>query len=131
MYYMSNAATIAYGWILGQKVNLAAPIALLFITGWSLSAISQVLNALMVDLWPGRSAAATAANNLFRCELGAAASAAISPMSNAIGGGWAYTTLASIPIAASPALWFMMSEGIKWRQKRMEKEEQNSSRSHS
>ena len=123
MYYFSLASVIGYGWVLGHKVNLAVPIILLFISGWTLNATSQVLNALMVDIWPGRSAAATAANNLFRCELGAASSAAISPMSEAMGTGWAYTTLALIAAAASPCLWAMMTHGIKWRQKRIAKEE--------
>ncbi|PWY66732.1 MFS transporter [Aspergillus heteromorphus CBS 117.55] len=122
LYYMSLVSMVAYGWVLGRKVNLAVPIVLLFICGWALNATSQVLNALMVDLWPGRSAAATAANNLFRCELGAAASAAITPMSDAMGKGWAYTTLALISLAASPTLWIMMRSGITWRQRRLRNE---------
>ncbi|PYH91156.1 MFS general substrate transporter [Aspergillus ellipticus CBS 707.79] len=124
LYYLSLVSMVAYGWVLGRKVNLAVPIILLFICGWTLNATSQVLNALMVDLWPGRSAAATAANNLFRCELGAASSAAITPMSEAMGKGWAYTTLALISLAASPTLWIMMRSGIKWRQKRLRKEQE-------
>ncbi|CAG8327944.1 unnamed protein product [Penicillium nalgiovense] len=127
LYYISNLAMLTYGWVLGHKVNLAAPIILLFIIGWSIIGTSQVLNALMVDLWPGKSAAATAANNLFRCELGAAASAAISPVRSAMGEGWAYTTLALIPIAVSPCLWIVALNGIKWRQKRNRKEEEKSS----
>lgn len=122
LYYLSLASVIAYGWVLGHKVNIAAPIILLFISGWALNATSQVLNALMVDIWPGKSASATAANNLFRCGLGAAASAAISPMSEAMGSGWAYTTLALIAAAASPCFWVMMTHGIKWRQRRLAKE---------
>ncbi|KAJ6111109.1 MFS transporter [Penicillium sp. IBT 16267x] len=123
MYYLSLVTVIAYGWVLGRRVNLAAPVILLFICGWALSGTSQVLSALMVDIWPGRSASATAANNLFRCELGAAASAAISPMTEAMGSGWAYTTLSLIALAASPCFWIMMKQGIKWRQKRLGKEE--------
>lgn len=121
-YYMSTVCMVAYGWVMGRQVNLAAPVILLFISGWSLNATSQVLNALMVDIWPGRSAAATAANNLMRCELGAAASAAINPMQEAMGWGWAYTTLALISVAASPILWLMTRYGIKWRQRRARKE---------
>ncbi|KAJ5535776.1 MFS transporter [Penicillium frequentans] len=125
MYYLSLITVIAYGWVLGRKVNLAAPVILLFICGWSLMGTSQVLSALMVDIWPGKSASATAANNLFRCELGAAASAAISPMSEAMGSGWAYTTLSLIALAASPCLWIMMKQGIKWRQRRLGKKDES------
>ncbi|KAJ5226361.1 MFS general substrate transporter [Penicillium chermesinum] len=126
MYYLSVSTVIAYGWVLGIKVNLAAPVILLFLCGWSLNATAQVLSALMVDLWPGRSAAATAANNFFRCELGAASSAAITPMKNAMGWGWAYTTLALIAVVVSPTFWYLMSHGIKLRQKRLAKEKARS-----
>ncbi|KAJ5259325.1 MFS general substrate transporter [Penicillium angulare] len=122
LYYVGIASVVAYGWILGRKMNIAASIILLLISGWALTSTSQVLNALMVDLWPGRSASATAAVNLFRCELGAAAAAAISPMSEAMGSGWAFTTLALIAAAASPCFWIMMTHGMKWRQKRLDRE---------
>ncbi|RAL00028.1 MFS transporter [Aspergillus ibericus CBS 121593] len=128
LYYMCLASMIAYGWVLGHKVNLAAPIILLFISGWCLNGTSQVLSAMMVDLWPGRSAAATAASNLFRCELGAAASAAITPMSEAMGQGWAYTTLGLISVAVSPSLWVVMTRGIEWRQKRLQREQEEMAR---
>ncbi|CRG89076.1 Quinidine resistance protein 2 [Talaromyces islandicus] len=121
VYYIGVATMIAYGWVVGRKVNVAAPVILMFLAGWGLNATSQVLSALMVDLWPDSAAAATAANNLFRCELGAAASAAISPMGAAMGWGWAYTTLGLIAVAASPSLWFIMSSGMKLRQKRLRK----------
>jgi multidrug resistance protein len=122
LYYISNVVVLVYGWLMQRKVNLAAPIILLFLNGWALMATSQVLNALMVDLWPGNSAAATAANNLFRCELGAAASAAITPMTNAMGTGWAYTILTLISVAVSPSFLVIMKHGIKWRQNRWRKQ---------
>ncbi|PWY81530.1 MFS general substrate transporter [Aspergillus sclerotioniger CBS 115572] len=129
MFYTCLASMIAYGWVLGHKVNLAVPVILLFISGWSLNGTSQVLNAMMVDLWPGRSAAATAASNLFRCELGAAASAAITPMSEAMGQGWAYTTLGLISVAVSPTMWVVMGKGIEWRQRRLRREQERMAQS--
>jgi MFS family permease len=129
VYYIGVVTMIAYGWVVGRKVNLAAPVILMFLAGWGLNATSQVLSALMVDLWPDSAAAATAANNLFRCELGAAASAAISPMGTAMGWGWAYTTLGLIAIAASPCLWFIMTSGMKLRQKRLRKQREKASKS--
>ncbi|KAL8817333.1 MAG: hypothetical protein Q9191_008167, partial [Dirinaria sp. TL-2023a] len=104
LYLAMALLVIIYGWLLELHVNLAGPIILLFATSFLLSASMQVLSTLMVDIWPGRSAAATAANNLFRCEVGAAASAAIQPMIQAIGRGWAYTTLALISAASTPFL---------------------------
>lgn len=95
---------IIYGWLLELHVSIAGFIVVLFATSFVLSASMQVLSTLMVDLWPGRSAAATAANNLFRCEFGAGASAAIQPMIQAMGRGWAYTALALISAASTPFL---------------------------
>ena len=123
MYYVSTASVIVYGLVLGHHVSQAAPIVLLFFSGWAINGTSQVLNALIVDIWPGRAAATIAANNIFRYGLGAASSAAISPMNEAIGPGWAYTTLDLVAIVASPCMWFMMTHGIKWRQKRIRREE--------
>lgn len=77
----------------------------------------------MVDIYPGRPATATAANNIVRCELGAAASAAIVPMSEAMGNGWAYTLLTLLFIAYSPALWACMWYGMKWRKAKREKKD--------
>lgn len=124
LFYLGNICMIAYGWVMHRKVSLAGPIILLFVTGYALNATSQVLNVLMVDLWPGRSAAATAANNLFRCELGAAAAAAIEPMSNGMGKGWAYTTMGLIAIASSVSLFLIMRFGAEWRREKREREEE-------
>ena len=70
---------------------------------------------LMVDIYPGKPATATAANNVVRCLLGAAASAAIGPMSSAMGRGWAYTTLALIFAVSTLGPVASMRYGIKWR----------------
>ena len=104
LYLAMAILVIIYGWLLELHVSIAGLIVILFATSFVLSASMQVLSTLMVDLWPGRSAAATAANNLFRCEVGAAASAAIQPMIQAMGRGWAYTTLALISAASTPFL---------------------------
>ena len=78
---------------------------------------------LMVDIYPGRPATATAANNVVRCLLGAAATAAIGPMTEAMGYGWAYTTLALLFVAASAGPLATVKYGIKWRKAKKEKEQ--------
>ncbi|KAJ5109717.1 hypothetical protein N7532_002362 [Penicillium argentinense] len=127
-YLLSSVLMIGFGWVVGRNVSIAVPIILLFLNGWVLNACSQVLNALMVDIWPENPAAATAANNLMRCELGAAASAAINPMRMAMGWGWAYTTLGMICIVASPTLILMTRYGIVWRQRRLTKRREKTER---
>lgn len=121
--YLGAAAVLGYGWTMDHHVSLAGPIILLFIMGYALVAAFQVLNVLMVDIYPGQAATATAANNIVRCELGAAASAAIVPMSQAMGNGWSYTLLALIFVAYSPLLFWTMNSGVKWRQAKKAKAE--------
>jgi len=114
---------IGYGWTLDHKVSLAGPVVMLFLLGYTVIATYQTLNVLMTDIWPGKAATATAANNFVRCELGAAASAAIDPMSEAMGRGWAYTTLALIYVAFAPTLLVLMRRGIQMRKAKREREE--------
>jgi MFS family permease len=124
LFYVGAAAVLGYGWVMDHKISLAGPIILLFIMGYSLTAAFQVLNVLLVDIYPGRPATASAANNIVRCELGAAASAAIVPMANAMGNGWAYTVLSLLFVIYSPAPFIVMKSGMKWRQAKKEKAEQ-------
>lgn len=119
---------IAYGWTVGHKISLAGPIIFLFFLGYCSIASYQVMNVLMTDLWPGQAAAATAANNFIRCELGAAASAAIGPMSKAFGQGWAYTFWALIYMAFAPALLIISRRGIQMRSAKKAREDKRSAR---
>lgn len=121
MLYLGALCIIGYGWMMNYKVSLAGPIIMLFLLGYSLIAGFQVLNVLMVDIWPGQPASATAANNVTRCLLGAAASAAITPMSNAMGNGWAYTTLALLFLVATSGMLLTIKHGIEWRKAKKEK----------
>ncbi|KAK9327932.1 major facilitator superfamily domain-containing protein [Lipomyces starkeyi] len=123
LFYIGAVSVIAYGWVMNYKVNLAGPIILLFLMGYSLTAAYQVLNILMVDIYPEKPATATAASNIVRCELGAVASAVIVPMSDAMGRGWAYTLLALIFIGYSPALVVVITYGMRWRKAKLEKME--------
>lgn len=75
----------------------------------------------MVDIWPGKPAAASAANNFVRCSLGAAASAAIDPMSKAMGRGWAYTTIALLQAAFVPFIFVLMQRGPQMRKAKVER----------
>ncbi|EXJ96110.1 hypothetical protein A1O1_01236 [Capronia coronata CBS 617.96] len=120
---LCSAFVIGYGWTMDHKVSIAGPVILLFCIGYTATATYQTLNVLMTDIWPGNAAAATAANNFVRCELGAAASAAIDPMTKAMGRGWTYTTLALIYLAATPTLLILMRRGIQMRKAKTERQE--------
>lgn len=116
VYIIATISIIGYGWMIVYKVSLAGPVIMMLLIGWAFQAAMQVLNTIMVDLWPGNAAAATATINIFRCELGAAASAAIQPMTEAMGPGWAYTTLSLISLAFVPGFLFVMKYGMQRRQ---------------
>lgn len=75
----------------------------------------------MVDIYPGKPATATAANNVVRCLLGAAATAAIGPMTEALSTGWAYTILALLFVISSAGPAATMKYGIQWRKAKKEK----------
>jgi multidrug resistance protein len=112
---------IGYGWIVDFNLSIAGPIVMLFLMGYALIAGFQSLNVLMVDLYPTQASSATAASNVVRCLLGAAASAAILPMSDAMGNGWAYTTLALMFVLSCGGLLATMKYGISWRRTRAAK----------
>ena len=123
LFFVAVAFIIAYGWVLTKKISVAVPVVLLFFTGYSLTSSFQTLNVLMVDIYPGKPSVATAANNLFRCEIGAVFSAIILPMINAIGIGWAYTILALLFMGFAPMLLIIMQKGPRWRREKKEKED--------
>ncbi|KAK5115734.1 hypothetical protein LTR62_000823 [Meristemomyces frigidus] len=123
MFGLAATSIIGYGWMLSHKLSLAGPIIMLFILGYSLIAASQVLNVLIIDIYPGQPATATAANNVSRCLLGAAATAAIGPMVKAMGNGWSYTVLALLFVASCAGPVATMRYGIVWRRARKAKEE--------
>ncbi|KAK5050776.1 hypothetical protein LTR84_003335 [Exophiala bonariae] len=98
------------------RMEVAIPI------GYATIATYQAYNVLMVDIWPSRPAAASAANNFIRCSLGAAASAAIEPMVKGTGRGWAYTTIALLQGISVPFLFLLMRQGIQMRKVKAEKQ---------
>ena len=120
--YLSVACMIGCAWVLDAQLNLAGPLILLFVVGYGFVATNQVLNTLMVDLYPGQTATAMAANNLVRCLMGAAATAVLNPLFEAIGIGWTYTFFALLWAICSPFLFLLMRYGPTWRRERREKE---------
>ena len=116
--YVGQAALLCYGWVLEKNAPLAAPLILLFILGLSLTGVFNILSVLLIDLYPLSPATATAANNLVRCLMGAAGTAVIIQMINAMGRGWCFTFITAVIFVTSPMLWVSMKMGPKWREAR-------------
>ncbi|KAL2041487.1 hypothetical protein N7G274_005869 [Stereocaulon virgatum] len=113
--YISVLGMIGYGWVLDFRTSLGGPLVFLFVFGYGSMAAFQVLQILMIDIYPGNAAAATAASNLFRCLLGAGSTALVVPMIDRLGAGWTYTFASLIWLTFSPLLWALMWYGPRWR----------------
>ncbi|KAF2962954.1 hypothetical protein GQX73_g10624 [Xylaria multiplex] len=118
-----TSVLVGFGWAVEYQAHFAIEIVLLFLQGVSLVAFSNLLSTLIVDINPGVAGAATAANNLTRCLVGAGASAFISPLMTAVGAGWAFTIIALSYVVFFPALWLVLKNGVKWRKEKAHKTE--------
>lgn len=111
--------TAVYGFSL--NTHLALPVILQYIIAYCATAIFTINSALVIDLYPGASASATAVNNLMRCEIGAAGVAAVQPIIDAITAEWTFFLLAGITLSMVPLLMVEMRWGAGWRMERTER----------
>ena len=109
---------ICYGWVIQQRLSLAAPLVFMFFIGLCVNGTFTILSTLIVDLYPQSPSTATAANNLCRCFMGAAGTAVIDMMVGAMGPGWCFTFISLVCFAAMPMLWADVRFGPGWREKR-------------
>lgn len=119
--YTASVILVAWGWALHASAHIAVICVLLFLVGTCLTGFNNIINVLLIDVCPGKAATATAANNLTRCLVGAGASAAIVPMINGIGVGWAFTVMAALYVIMSPCLLLLIRKGHTWRREACEK----------
>ncbi|KAJ5700754.1 hypothetical protein N7536_003767 [Penicillium majusculum] len=115
------ATTIAFGWTVRYHVHIAAPITLSFFVGGFDTCILAAFSTLVVDLFEKKSFGVTASMNLARCLLSTAGTAAIEPMIQAVGTGWAFTILGLICLVTSPLVFAEYQFGTAWRDKRKAK----------
>ncbi|KAJ5149143.1 hypothetical protein N7448_000721 [Penicillium atrosanguineum] len=111
--------TAVYGFSL--DTHLAVPVILQYVIAYCATAIFTINSALVIDLYPGASASATAVNNLMRCEVGAAGVAAVQPIIDAITAEYTFLLLAGITLAMVPLLMAEMRWGAGWRMERTER----------
>ncbi|CAO3680217.1 unnamed protein product [Umbelopsis ramanniana] len=116
-----NVILIVYGWCLHVKAHLAIVLVLHFILGATGVAITNSIQTLMVDMFPGRSASIMASNNLIRCLFGAGATVLIDPALQALGVGWGFTVVSLVLLPSRLLILPLLKWGPTWRQQRMEK----------
>ncbi|KAL4973357.1 major facilitator superfamily domain-containing protein [Aspergillus desertorum] len=80
---------ILFGWTIqyADKVHIAVPIVSTFITGWTAVSPQSLIMTYLVDLFPDRSAAASASLNLARC-VGVAFTICVAVQAVALVGPW-------------------------------------------
>lgn len=112
-------ATAVYG--VSLRTSLAVPVILQYIIAYCQVGIFTINSALVIDLYPGASASATAVNNLMRCLVGAAGVAVVQPIIDAINPTWTFVLLAGITLIMTPLVWIEMRWGMGWRLERAER----------
>ncbi|KAF2002539.1 MFS general substrate transporter [Amniculicola lignicola CBS 123094] len=117
------AAILAFGWLLHTHIHISGPLVFLFLIGYGCTGAFTIFMTLTVDLFPEKAATATAASNMTRCWLGAAATAIVVPMIDAIGEGWTFTFVAGIFILLCPILVGIMRWGPGMRKRKEERME--------
>jgi multidrug resistance protein len=116
-----------YGWSLERRTGVAVPLVLVFMIGMLIPTSFSALNTLIVDLHPTAPATATAANNLVRCLVGAAATAIIEFVIAGLGKGWAFTILGILTMLCIPGLLVIERKGPVWRAERRQRGEKGHS----
>lgn len=112
---------ILFGWTLQFRTHIVGPEVALFVMGFGITTAFNITNGLLIELHRDKPAAATAAVNFARCLMSAGGTAAILPMCHAMNPGWAFTFIALVYVALLGLVFWIMRDGMKWRQELAEK----------
>ncbi|GIZ36956.1 hypothetical protein CKM354_000042100 [Cercospora kikuchii] len=100
------ASMIVYGWSIEKKVGgIALPVIAMFLQGVAQLFCFPSLNTYCLDVMQSRSSEVVAGNYFSRYLLGAAGSAAVLPIIDAIGVGWFSTISAAFVAVAALGTW--------------------------
>lgn len=100
------------------RTHLAVPIILQYFIAFCSTGLFTINSALVIDLYPGASASATAVNNLMRCLLGAGGVAVVQPILDALNPDYTFLLLAGITLVMTPLLYVEDRWGPGWRHAR-------------
>ena len=112
--------TALYGFSLSLNI-IALALILQFFIAYTATAVFSLNSALVIDLYPGASASATAVNNLMRCSVGAAGVAVVQLIIDALGAGFTFLLFAGITAVLSLLLVLESVYGQRWRNERRER----------
>ena len=102
---------LLFGWTIQfpKKVHIAVPIISTFVTGWTAVSTQSAIMTYLVDVFPDRSAAASASLNLARCLFAAGGTSLVMPLVNAIGVGLAFTVCTVVQLTA------LLGVAVQWK----------------
>ncbi|KGQ10243.1 Quinidine resistance protein 3 [Beauveria bassiana D1-5] len=96
-------------------VPIAIPIISTFATGWAAISTVAAISTYLVDVFPDRSAAATASLNLARCLFAAGGTSFVMPMIGGIDVGWTFTICVAVQLLALVGPLVQYRYAGKWR----------------
>ncbi|KAJ3472685.1 hypothetical protein NLG97_g10791 [Lecanicillium saksenae] len=122
---------LLFGWTIQypRKVPIAIPIVSTFVTGWTAVSTQSVIMTYLIDIFPDRSAAASASLNVARCLFAAGGTSFVMPMINGIGAGWTFTICVAVMLLALVGPYVQYRYAGKWRTE-MEREREKEAAAH-
>jgi MFS family permease len=114
---------LLFGWTIQypNTVPLAIPIISTFITGWTAVSTQSLIMTYLIDVFPDRSAAASASLNLARCLFAAGGTSFVMPMIQGIGVGVAFTLCVAVQVMALAGPWVQWRFAARWRREERER----------
>ncbi|KAI9324710.1 MFS multidrug transporter [Zopfochytrium polystomum] len=119
------ASILVFGWTVQfpSKVSMAVPIAATFVSGWTAIGTASVVTTYLVDVFPTKSAASSAALNFARCLCAAGGTSFVLPLIEAVGVGWAFTVCVGLQVLGLAGVGIQIKWGGAWRLQAEMKEE--------
>jgi MFS family permease len=111
---------LVFGWTIQYPdiIHIAVPISSTFITGWTAVSTQSVIMTYLVDVFPDRSAAASASLNLARCLFAAGGTSFVMPLINRVEVGLAFTICVMAQVAGFIGLVLQWKYAPSWRRER-------------
>ncbi|SPO06531.1 related to multidrug transporter [Cephalotrichum gorgonifer] len=118
---------LLFGWTIqySDRVHIAVPVVSTFITGWTAVSTQSVIMTYLVDIFPEKSAAASASLNLARCLFAAGGTSFVMPLVHRVGVGLAFTICVIVQVVAFLGVVVQWKFAGAWREQEKNTANQN------
>ncbi|KAG8984623.1 hypothetical protein FRB93_006403 [Tulasnella sp. JGI-2019a] len=107
---------LTYGWTTHFHVNIAVPVVMLFLSGFTLLWTNSSTLTYIVDSNPGRASTGIAMNSCFRGVTGFLVAEVSGPIRDAIGDGGLYSIWTGILFGVAALMIYTARKGASWRE---------------